>query len=1185
LSAWSSRTALLLLACFTAWILSIALPAFAQSGGMAAVAKERMADAAADAPAAGKPSVPLTAAPSATGAASSGTSEPAPSRVATVPLPIKEVGPDLLYLKDKDGHLQAVPGFTLEDFVRLYKQQQQLAAEARPPRFQFGKATVTGSVAQSKAELNVEMTIDTTDSDWVRIPLGLAPALLTESPKYTGAGQHVVEYDAASEGYVLWLKGGAPPAASQTVRETHMLTFQHVVVPLAATGEPSRLRLALPRSLAVAQFEIRVPTANARVTTNASAVVATKSLGEEGTLVTLSARGGDVELAWRGEDRMASPMPRIVESAAAIRATIDNRSVTWETQLTLRGASEPIEQFDVRLPPGAELESTPASGYSLSTTTRSPRVVTVSLLKPARETFTLRLLARRTREAAATDNLELAGFEVLGAARQSGAIAVVVNGDLRATWAQRRDVRDLDAVPESLSSTDDQQATAFEFYAQPFSLPVSVSPQPTRLDVEPAYLVGVEGERLTLQGRLRYKVRGAKVSQLQLGLAGWTIDDLGPPGLVQASGATSGDDGTLSIALAQRMRSGFELTFTAHRTATDSNQVDFMLPRVVADVVAPPLLLVDAADNVELLPREKDLVALRYQSAEAAADFKPPKRKRPPLVFRATGDGAQSRFVADMRIRQRTISSDIATDVRIDRAGLDTPTTADDAAGVLEQHIELSVAYEPLAQILLEMPRELATRRDVTYLLDDQPTLPVVLAPLAAAPRNDLLVRVLLEPAAPITDKARITIRYPLLDAQVTSAAARFVLPLVMPADEHVASNTVSVHAPRGASITSPSDAWSMQTSDESSASTARFAADERQFELDLSIKLPPRRTSVELAWLRSALASDTRQDRAVFRVRSDESKLRFVLPEGVRSDRLAVWLDSRQQSPQLLTSDAGMMLEVDLAAGARAAKATAKSSTIDLPASTHVVELLYNLDAAGGLLARRQWQRPYLAGDVWEMRALWQVVLPAGEHIVVEPPGYTAENQWSWQPAFHWGETALLSYWGRRPNLDTAELQRLSGATGALPLDGDVNAYLFSASGAPQPLAFQTMSRSLIVLIASAAVIMLGLLLLYYAPARQPAVLLLLVVVVAAVAVVSPATAALAAQAAALGVALALLAAAGSWWFTAKRRPISHAPSNLSDRLERGSGTSRRDARQDRSRATTLTAPAELGATADLNS
>ena len=43
--------------------------------------------------------------------------------------------PSLYYLKDKQGNLQAVPNFTLEDFEELYKLKHQLVQGDQRPRY------------------------------------------------------------------------------------------------------------------------------------------------------------------------------------------------------------------------------------------------------------------------------------------------------------------------------------------------------------------------------------------------------------------------------------------------------------------------------------------------------------------------------------------------------------------------------------------------------------------------------------------------------------------------------------------------------------------------------------------------------------------------------------------------------------------------------------------------------------------------------------------------------------------------------------------------------------------------------------------------------------------------------------------------------------------------------------------
>ena len=60
--------------------------------------------------------------------ASGETAEASPRRV-------EESQPPIYYLKDKQGNLQAVPHFTLEDFEDLYKLKHQLVQGDQRPRY------------------------------------------------------------------------------------------------------------------------------------------------------------------------------------------------------------------------------------------------------------------------------------------------------------------------------------------------------------------------------------------------------------------------------------------------------------------------------------------------------------------------------------------------------------------------------------------------------------------------------------------------------------------------------------------------------------------------------------------------------------------------------------------------------------------------------------------------------------------------------------------------------------------------------------------------------------------------------------------------------------------------------------------------------------------------------------------
>lgn len=1126
------------------------------------------------------------------------------------PSTVEEVRPELYYLKNKDGELEPVLGFTYEDFYRLYRLDQKLQQGAKPPAFRFEKASLSGKVENGRAELKAEFQIVATQAGWTRVPLGMTTALLADAPKQAaegkaaesnaGGSEQMIQFDAA-EGYILWLNGKEG--------QSHAVVFERLLAPLVANGEESRLRLLLPRSLTSAEVRLSVPVAKAQVkTSDVATVVVTKAIGEAGTEVSLTARGGELEVSWRGPatTEIQAVETRVIESTAAIRATIDDRSITWDAQLAVRSLREPIESFDVRLPAGAQLEPVVPGAYTVSVSGDSPRVVNVTLRKPTAEPVTLRLICRRARDAGATEMLDFAGFGVEQATRQSGALVVSIDGDWRIAWRERSEVRDTEQPPESLTPPEDQQSYSFEFFRQPFALRGEISPQPTRLDVDPQYQVAVEADQMRLTAHLIYKVRGAKVSQVQVQLGEWELADIGPAGVVHASGAVPGENGLLTIPLAQRMRSTFELTITAKRPlASTARRVDFSLPSVTADVIAPPVLVIESADNVDLMPVEAELSQLTPRSGGPPATMKIEKRRHPPLVYRALGEGREARFVADRTLRAREMTTESTTEVAIGTAEVS-----------VEQHIDLRVAYEPLNRVVLEVPAALAERRDAVFSIDGEDVMPITLDATAQdltaldsatqSPRDATTAqskrtaeewfapasakagakRVALEPPMAVADHSRITIRYTTRSA-ATSGEASYSIPLVTVVDATNLRNVVRV-ASTAANQFNVEKPWEPVASGTSNPPTGvasavvEFRATGLADYITLKTLAQPRRTTVHTTWIRTTLADGVRQDRAAFRVETDEPRLEISLPVGARADRVAAWVDQRQVASTFVAGVASSngepaRLRVELP-GVRQNPGSSRGT-----ANLRTIELLYNLDAASSQPGERNWEPPHVLGDVWHARTLWEVVMPMNEHVVVDPDDYTPEYGWQWNAAVRWGDTPVLPILSRRANQSPTELQRLTGAAPQRITDGQTNRYLFSTNGPAKPIVFRTWSRSSIVLLASSMVLAIALTFVYVSAAKRPAMLVLVGVALFGVAVWSPVAAILGAQAAVVGLLVALLAGVASFWLKDRTAATPSTITAHSDRVDRGSSANR-PRRDDRSQATTLTVPAELDV-ADMNS
>jgi hypothetical protein len=476
-------------------------------------------------------------------------------------------------------------------------------------------------------------------------------------------------------------------------------------------------------------------------------------------------------------------------------------------------------------------------------------------------------------------------------------------------------------------------------------------------------------------------------------------------------------------------------------------------------------------------------------------------------------------------------------------------------------------------------PNELVSRRDVTFSLDGDRVVPSVLAP-GPEDANGATARVLIEPATPISDRARVTVRYPLTSALAAEATGTTLVPLILPEQENT-SQRVRALARRGTTISAVSAGWQSAAGSESAPRDASSDADElvAQFESDrllheisLDVRTPPRSAHVELAWIHSVLSGERRQDRVSYRlVTAGEPSVRISLPAGASANRVATWIDRDVVAPRISQAAGQIIVEIGLP--------TPRGANPRREANVRVLELLYDVESSTAF--GPSLDPPRLLDDVWQSRTYWQVDLPGQTQVLRQSANYVNEYTWGWQPIVRTGDTTLLAYWGRKPNLTTASLQRMFGApVGNAGARGRANTYLFSMHGPATPLELNAVPRALVVLVASGAALLAGLALLLLPRLRHPAALLVVASLLGGLALVSPPTAVLVAQAALLGVGLAVAAGIASWVVSPRSAEPITTIAPASDRIERGSGSGGRFARSDRSGATTLTAPADALAT-----
>lgn len=1053
--------------------------------------------------------------------APAGKPEPAKPAIEPQTPPLRPIEESRLpvYLKAKDGRLVPMLDWTLEDFERVYQENEGLKQRDVTPLYSLQSMSAVGTVRGDCAELSIQLGILVRQEQWVRVPLRLNQAVLRSAAKYDGPpGSQFLEFEPEGDGYVGRVRGGDP--------QQRLLTLE-VLVPLLKVGDETRLKLSVPRATS-SILKFTVPQVGAVAEVSPGATLSTTSLGPKGTEFSVLGLGGDFELRWRQGNGRPSDMEPVLESVGAILVRVDSRAVQSEATLTLRSYGAPFERFRVRLPQGAELMPAETAEYSVVPAASGPAdpkdrlLAEVRLGKKVAGPIEVRIVARKRHESGGWSGwFDLAGFEVLEAARQWGHIAVTAAEDLQVVCTPNRGVRQVDQLPESLRGDD--RLAGFAYFTQPCSLAARVVSKKTRVSVEPEYLLWVDEEQVRLEAKLKYTVRAAKVSALDVELLDWQLDEVGPASLVSVDMVAVDEAGMVSLPLAAPSMGPIELSLRAHKKIDPAaSSLSLALPRPHANSLGSAAVVVLPADNIELLPDSKGTVGLVRQ--QVPPPLKLPARQRPPLFYR--GETAKAVFAADRIVHPQSITVDVSGNVL-----LIGPEKR------VEQKFVYTIAHKPVETLTLEVPQALAGPGTVQVLHEGQPVAAGDLpAPPGAAASRALQKRVVLP--APRIGTCELTVRYPIsVDELLPETTVISTIPLVMPAEGKLMGNRLGVTAAPGVQVQLREGPWTLAQdaplTPEASYSL-QLRADQPTEKVVLVIQLGGRdalgATLVERAWIQTWVTSTSlggeRQDRAAFRFTSDQRELELILPDSVDPNAVQLTLDRHRV---MARRTEGGTLVIPLA--------EADAST------AHLLEVHYHVPEGIAELSRWDVQLPRLGRNVWVRRLYWQLVLPRNEHVIVGPAGFTPEFLWGFNGAF----------WGRNPLLEQPQLEAWVGAARLTAVPLATSRYLFSAFGAPEGCQLRLASRSLIVLGASGVALVAGLTLIYFPLSRHPATLLIGALILFGAAFLHFEPTLLVAQAASLGLVLALMA--GLLQRSLARRHRQLVPREAaSSRLERGS-------------------------------
>jgi hypothetical protein len=1041
-------------------------------------------------------SPPPAAVPAATPPAS-----PVKPFVGPQPLPASDL--DTFLLRDSKGNLVPMIGLTFEDFEKLVRLKKGIQPPS-PPAFTIDSVNITGKAAGEVAELQASISVRIRQSGWVKVPLRLSPAALVEPPKYQGPGEHIFVSGADAEGYVLWLQGEG---------KSHQLHLKLALPIKDASGE-RRLQLPVPQATeSVLRLQVPLAPVAAQLKNGSEGILTTRPAGNQQTDIQVVGLSGELQLAWQeGRPQARTAKPALEAPGGEIIVRVESRNrISAEARLKVRTLGKPIDKVSVRLPPGMQLVPTPATGYVVTPAdaaaapedAKNPagRVVDVQFDRPTVGPIEIRLLTEQDIPAGGEGAVRPGRFEVLGAQRQRGTIDFLVEGDWNLNWTDEGSTRRTELSEATFGTS--RPVARFEYFKQPLDLRLAITPRPTRVAVEPQYQVFVEATRLRLEAVLRFRIRGPKATTANLDLAGWKIDRV--MGENSAEQPLPPADGvlTLLLPLGQFDPAKGEVTYrlSGHQPlATDSEQVQFSLPRAQVDVAAPASISIQPADNVELSPSSnelKGLVADSTSNADSSAG-----RQQLALIYRDLGATEPILFVGKRQIRSRLVSVQANTTLTFRRQVVE-----------VEQRLNYQIAYEPKRSYLLAAPTGAGEIKNFQVTIDGE--LVEHRPADGDEPGKVIEVLDLEDHLGPV----ELEVRYSLLMPELKSnEASTLNIPLLtpLPTDvDRVLGQTTRLEYTEELSLKLPEQNTAIKEELVPSGRGMLEGKSEQllpSLQVEVALLQTPDVSSlvIDRLWIQTWLSPLQRQERCVWQIRTSAESLLIRLPAEADAAKLSTLVDGLSAAAVVTTP--GLV-------------------RIDLPevrtSRPRVVELWYAAPSSptGWGLTTRRLAPPQAQGAFAPQRMYWQVMLPSNEHLVFDPPNYATAMKWAWKGYF----------WSRVADLSQRQLEDWCQASRQEPFPETLNNYLFANVGTEAAVELQTVPQRTLAGCLAGLGLVLGLLILHVPQVRGTTGLIILSAAALACGLAAPQTTLFAAQAVAVGLVIVALLAALRWLWTGR--------------------------------------------------
>ncbi len=926
------------------------------------------------------------------------------------------------------------------------------------PPFHLAKLSLDGEVSNDRAiitaQIDVDVNSDGEDEGLTRyhdVPLRLTQAHIL-SKEYVGPGQEGPVVDRPVEDGIVWRFTGFG---------THHLTLK-MWVPIRQSPAGRQLVLSLPTMPPGfdAQVNLVIPGPSIVIRSNGDLSVLSNTHADKLNRVSADVRGPRLDMTWSEPPEVQNSF---LEGRTSVTLRREGDRVIATAEQVLFPENVGVKEAEIKLPDGFELDELSGSlvkGHEAIPGRNGWRKISFRESSGERIDLNWALSAPFPVEGG---KLSIDGWVISDARSQAGRIRLQDFPGYQMVPRLSQFVRR--ATPNS-----PQTLESFEFTKQPFQISWDVQRVASKFSSRPHHLLFIGTSQMVLESRFRIQTDTGSLEQIDLEWntgkdEGWRLDPASVSGdvVIPSHGDQLNQTGRLLVGWTTPKSGLIDLNLRFFRPMpTGAMTASVNLPQIRGSRSLSADLLVAAEDQYEV-------TLTGAKGAPLQTSVSDPARMEgiaPALVSQiqraVTLDPDQDQIELSWNARARVVEADAEVELR----------RATDGRVHVQQTVRFQSRFGRLSSVRFQLPKSLlalipagAASSAIGVTIDGQTMKSQI---------HDSAIETQLN--EPRLGEILVTLEYSLPVS--TGSPNSTVVPVLMSLDTKYSS--IRVRIPEGETLRVPPTAEGWQPVPTSPDATVWVTSSANQVPviLDADQTTSPR-FSVDRAYYRTRFDSAGRVEGVCeLHWSGDVRGLPITLPP--ESKYLGAMYNGKSldEPPGQVFIDPKNPAQIQFR----------------LPASQDgsrlAVAYLSTKPATFSHRDLRTVPLPILPKDVSVVHSTWELELPAGRHLFMSPSALTSENQWRRSGAF-WSRSPTASYVTDRESATTETRLLLNRLKTSLPDASQV--YAFSSIGPIESPRFQSMTRSLVVLVGAGMTLALGFLFWSLPIARNMLAMLLL--------------------------------------------------------------------------------------------